>query len=81
MLVLSRRTNQSLMIGEDIEVVIVECKDGSVKIGIEAPKNVKVYRKEIFDEIKNANSEALNTDINIFKQVINRKNMGVSTDE
>lgn len=81
MLVLSRKTNQSLMIGEDIEVVIVECRDGSVKIGIEAPKNIKVFRKEIFDEIKSENSEALDTNLNMLKQVMNRKVMGVITDE
>lgn len=73
MLVLSRKANQSLMIGEDIEVVIVECKDGSVKLGIEAPKSVKVYRKEIFEEIKNENKDALEADINLFNKVLNKK--------
>lgn len=73
MLVLTRRTNQSVMIGDDIEIVIVECKDGSVKIGIEAPKNIKVFRKEIFDEIKSENSKALNTDMSILKKMVDKK--------
>jgi Carbon storage regulator (could also regulate swarming and quorum sensing) len=60
------------MIGDDIEVVIVECRDGSVKLGIEAPKNVRVFRKEIFDEIKGANNEALNLDIKMVKEFIKK---------
>lgn len=81
MLVLSRKTNQSIMIGDNIEVVIVECKDGSVKIGIEAPKNIKVFRKEIFDEIKNENSEALVTDIDMLKKALGDKKQEGVIDE
>lgn len=72
MLVLTRKVNQSFMIGEDIEVVIVECKDGSVKLGIEAPKSIKIFRKEIFEEIKDENKEALDTDINLLNKVLNK---------
>lgn len=72
MLVVTRKTKQSLMIGKDIEVVILECRDGSVKIGVEAPKNVKVYRKEVFDEIGRENSEALKADADILKRMLNK---------
>lgn len=58
------------MIGEDIEIVIVESKDGNVKIGINAPKHMKIYRNEIFTEIKDENKEALDANINIFKKVL-----------
>lgn len=52
MLVLSRRKNESLIIGDDIEVIILDVKDGNVKIGIKAPKNVSVHRHEVYNEIK-----------------------------
>lgn len=71
MLVLSRKSNQSIMIGEDIEVVVIEAKDGIVKIGINAPRSVKVYRKEVFDEIKCENKEALSADLDMVKKLLN----------
>ena len=70
MLVLSRKENQSIFIGEDIEVTILEIKDGNIKIGIEAPDNIRIYRKEIFDEIKNENSRAARTEISDFKKIL-----------
>jgi len=54
-LVLTRKNGQKLMIGDDIEIVIIESSNNSVKIGINAPKNVSVYREEIYNEIKNIN--------------------------
>ena len=48
MLALSRRTNESIMLGKDIEISILEIKGDQVKIGIVAPKSVPIYRKEIF---------------------------------
>ncbi|HBM75093.1 MAG TPA: carbon storage regulator [Clostridiaceae bacterium] len=62
MLVITRKSNQSLIINGNVEIVILEAKDGSVKVGINAPKNIKIYRKEIFDEIKDENKNALNAD-------------------
>ena len=73
MLVLSRKEKQSINIGDDIEIVILEIKDGSVKIGIQAPKNIKVYRKEIFDEIKDENSKAVNVDLGMVKEMLSFK--------
>ena len=58
MLVLSRKPNQSIMIGEDIEVVVLEVKGDTVKIGLKAPRDVKVYRQEIYAEIKEENERA-----------------------
>lgn len=62
MLVVTRKSNQSLIINGNIEVIILEAKDASVKVGINAPRDIKIYRKEIFDEIKNENKNALNAD-------------------
>lgn len=58
MLVLSRKTNQSIMIGEEIEVVVLEIKGDTVKLGLKAPRDVKVYRQEIYAEIKAENERA-----------------------
>jgi carbon storage regulator len=70
MLVLSRKEDQSIFIGEDIEVTILEIKDGNIKIGIEAPDNIKIYRKEIFDEIKSENSKAAHTEISDIEKIL-----------
>ena len=59
MLVLARRINESIMIGEDIEVVVIDIKGDQVKLGIRAPKKISVHRKEIFDDIKQANIGAI----------------------
>lgn len=58
MLVLTRKTNESIMIGDDVEVSIVEVKGDQVKLGISAPKNIKVHRKEIFLAIQRENIDA-----------------------
>jgi carbon storage regulator len=59
MLVLSRKTGQKLIIDNQIEVVVLETRGESVKLGIVAPKNVTVFREEIYEEIKKANTQAL----------------------
>ncbi len=64
MLILSRKTDQSIKIGEDITITIIEIRGDQVKIGVEAPKNVKVFRQEVFYAIKSENAAAssVNTD-------------------
>ena len=59
MLALSRKTNESIMIGNDIEISILEIKGDQVKIGIGAPKNVPIFRKEIFVQIQEENKNAV----------------------
>ncbi len=51
MLVLSRNKNESIMIGDDVEVLIVDIKGGKVRLGITAPKHIPVHRREIYDTI------------------------------
>ncbi len=58
MLILSRKTNEKIMIGEDIVLTIIEIRGDQVKIGVEAPKSVKVFRQEVFEAIKNENRAA-----------------------
>ena len=58
MLVLSRRIDERIMIGDQIEISIVDIKGDQVKIGIQAPGSVKVYRKEVYEAIQKENIEA-----------------------
>ncbi|MGI6123178.1 MAG: carbon storage regulator CsrA [Acetivibrionales bacterium] len=72
MLVLTRKKGQSLMIGHDIELSVIDIQGDQVRIGINAPKNVTIHRKEIFEEIKKENLSAIaGKDTNI--QVLNEK--------
>ena len=61
MLALSRKVNQSIIVNDDIEITVLEIKGDQIKIGIEAPKSVPIYRKEIYTQIRDANTEAANT--------------------
>lgn len=65
MLALSRKVNESIIVGNDIEITILEIKKEQVKIGIKAPKAVSVYRKELYLQIKDSNKEAVSNSINI----------------
>ena len=58
MLALSRKTGESIVINNDVEITILEIKGEQVKIGIKAPKSVPVYRKEIFVQIQEENMNA-----------------------
>lgn len=67
MLVINRKKDQSILIGDDIEIKIVKVEDGSVKLAISAPKDVTILRKEILDKVKEENKEAVSGDLNILK--------------
>ena len=60
MLILSRKTYQQIKIGDDITLTIIEIRGDQVKIGVEAPKSIKVFRQEVFSAIKSENTAALN---------------------
>ena len=60
MLALSRKKGEALMINNDIEITVLDIKGEQVKIGISAPKQVPVYRKEVYLQIQEANKEAAN---------------------
>lgn len=59
MLALSRKSNESIVIGHDVEITILEIKGDQVKLGINAPKSVPIYRKELYVQIQEANKEAV----------------------
>ena len=59
MLVLSRKRNQSIMVGDDVEIVIVSVDRDQVKLGIKAPREIAVHRSEVYQEIKQANEAAI----------------------
>ena len=65
MLALARKTNQSIMIGNDIEITLLEIKGDQVKIGIHAPKSVPIYRKEIYVQIQDENKKASEGEIDV----------------
>lgn len=67
MLVLTRKKNEAIQIGEDIEVKILSIDGDQIKIGIEAPKSVDIYRKEIYVSIQKENSEAANVTLDLLK--------------
>ena len=60
MLVLTRKLHQSILIGDGIEIVVLEVRGEQVRIGIKAPKDVTVHRKEVADQIEQTNREAAN---------------------
>ena len=56
MLILTRKNGQKLIINDNIEIVVLESNNNNVKIGIKAPRNVSIYRDEIYQEVKNCNN-------------------------
>lgn len=57
MLVLSRKKNESIVINDNISIVVVEIRGDKVRLGVEAPKEVSVHRREVYDAIKQFDSE------------------------
>lgn len=62
MLVLSRQKNETIVIGDDIQITIVDIRGDKVRVGIVAPKSVQVHRKEVYDAIREENIAAAQTD-------------------
>ena len=61
MLILSRKVDEKIKIGNDISIQIISVSGDQVKIGVDAPKHVKVFRQEVFDDIPKQNKEAAQT--------------------
>jgi len=69
MLVLSRKKDESIMIGDQIEIKILAVEGEQIKLGIVAPKTVKVHRSEVFEAIQAQNKEALSSSANFLEQL------------
>ena len=85
MLILSRKTHESIMIGDQIEVSVVDIKGDQVKLGIQAPRNVKVFRQEVYRAIQLENRAAAQTgtDLPRIESMLkphNRENTGGNVD-
>lgn len=73
MLVVKRKKGESILIGDNIEINIVSIDNGSVKISIEAPKEVTILRKELYKEVQEENKNAINIDMSILKILRKKK--------
>lgn len=71
MLVLTRKANQSIMIGDNIEVSVLSVLGEKVRLGIQAPRDVPVFRKEVFLEIQAQNLEAAESSKDALDQALN----------
>ncbi|WP_027307546.1 carbon storage regulator CsrA [Caloramator sp. ALD01] len=69
MLILTRKVGEKILIGENIEITILENNQGNIKIGIEAPKDVRVVRYELIEEIKEQNKMSLKDTEDILKRL------------
>lgn len=69
MLALSRKKGEALVINNNIEVTVLEVKGDQVKIGISAPKEVPIYRKEVYLQIQDSNKEAMQADLEALKKL------------
>lgn len=67
MLVLNRKPGESIILGDNIEIKILEVQDGKIKIGIEAPREINILRKEVYDEIIEENKKSLEKDLDVMK--------------
>jgi len=65
MLILSRKTDEKIMIGDDISISVIEIRGDQVRIGVDAPKTIKVFRQEVFDAIKAENKAAVQSTVTL----------------
>ncbi len=73
MLVLTRKKEQSIIIGDNIEITIVDIQGDQVRLGINAPKNVTIYRKEVYMEIQEENRRAAEVKADSLNKLIDKK--------
>lgn len=69
MLVITRKKGESLLIGDDIEITVIKLEDGSVKLGVQAPREVSILRKELYKEVEDENKEAIKINLSILNKL------------
>ncbi|MEM1354267.1 MAG: carbon storage regulator CsrA [Planctomycetota bacterium] len=77
MLVLSRQRDETIMIGDEVEITIVDIRGDKVRLGINAPRTVQVHRKEVYEAIRRENAEASQVqidDLNAADQTLRKRN-------
>lgn len=72
MLVLSRQRDETIMIGDDVEITIVDIRGDKVRLGINAPRHIQVHRKEVYDAIKRENQQAAGLTPNDVSNVVGK---------
>ena len=63
MLVLSRKLNETVLIGDDVRVTLLAIDGDKIKIGVDAPRNIRVFREELLEATKNTNQQALSAPV------------------
>nr|UWI50433.1 carbon storage regulator CsrA [Clostridioides difficile] len=69
MLVISRKKDEAVLIGDNIEVKVIGIDGNNIKLAISAPNNISILRKEIYEKVKNENIKATNKNIKILKSL------------
>jgi carbon storage regulator len=69
MLVLSRQKNEAIMIGDDVEITVVDIRGDRVRLGISAPHDIPVHRKEVYESIRRENIEASRSQVKDLSQL------------
>jgi carbon storage regulator len=75
MLVLSRTRDETIMIGDDIEITVVDVRGDKVRLGINAPTTIPVHRKEVYEAIKRENLEAAQFDPKQLDPVVKKRSV------
>ena len=79
MLVLSRKIGEVITVGNDVKITVLSFDRGVVRLGIEAPKNIPVHRKEVYDKIIQMNRQAAQTNLTALKNVITSSQVDLKT--
>ena len=65
MLILNRKIGEGIILGDNIEIKILDIQDGKIKIGIEAPKDIPILRKEVYDAVIEENQKSIESEFDI----------------
>lgn len=81
MLVLTRQKNQTIKLGDDVSITIVDIDGDRVRIGIDAPKNLRIMRAEILEEVRQTNKEAVQSNTSFLRHMAQKGNQSSGENE